>query len=116
MADKIAPIRPTDDDARNLAQHLVPHARHGALGVLDPARGGPAVSRVGIGTAPDGSPITLVSELSHHTRALEADARCSLLLIALKHAQQWRDDTERWTKDLRITSTPISETGTKSCL
>jgi len=73
------PIRPTDDDARALARRLMTEARHGALGVLDPASGAPLVSRVAVGH--DGAaPLLLVSTLSQHTRALQADARCSLLL------------------------------------
>ncbi|WP_424970928.1 HugZ family protein [Dinoroseobacter sp. S76] len=80
MADKINPIRPTDDDARRLARGLIAEARFGALGTVDPETGGPMVTRVAVGTAPDGRPLTLISELSLHTKALSADPRCSLLL------------------------------------
>ena len=73
------PVRPTDDEARALARRLMEEARHGALGVLDPATGAPHVTRVAVGLA-DGAPLTLISALSHHTRALAADPRCSLLL------------------------------------
>lgn len=72
------PIRPTDDDARALARDLAAGARLGALGVLDPAGGHPAVSRVAVGWA--GGPVLLISSLSHHTRALRADPRASLLV------------------------------------
>ena len=48
--------------------------------MLDPATGGPLASRVGIATDLDGTPIILTSMLSAHTRALLADARCSLLV------------------------------------
>lgn len=74
------PIRETDDAARALAVRLIRTARFAALAALDPADGGPIVSRVATATALDGAPIILVSALSAHTRALIADPRCSLLL------------------------------------
>ncbi len=79
MAEK-SPIRPTDDAARQLARDLIGGARFGAIGVMDPATQAPMVSRIAIGTAKDGTPLTLISDLSHHTIALQADPVCSLLL------------------------------------
>jgi putative heme iron utilization protein len=73
-------IRPTDDDAIRLAKTLLRTARFGAIAVLDPETGGPLASRVGVATDMDGTPLILVSQLSAHTRALQADPRCSLLL------------------------------------
>jgi len=73
-----SPIRPTDDAARAQAAELVRGARFGALGVLAPGTGGPTVSRVAVIWA-DG-PVTLISELSHHTRALRENPAASLLL------------------------------------
>ncbi len=78
MADKMNPIRPTDDDARALARGLLADARHGALGVI--ADGAPMVTRVAVGTAPDGTPVSLVSDLSAHTQALQSNPACSLLV------------------------------------
>lgn len=75
-----SPIRPTDDAARALARRLLDEARFGALGTLDPATGGPMVTRVAVGTDGEGRPVTLVSDLSAHTAALRADPRCSLLV------------------------------------
>ncbi len=75
-----SPIRPTDDDARRMARALIDGARIGALGVRDPDTGAPMVSRVAVATDADGVPVTLVSDLSHHTRALKADPVCSLLV------------------------------------
>jgi putative heme iron utilization protein len=73
------PIRPTDDTARTLARALLAGARHGALGVIDPATGGPMVSRVAVGW--DGTDaLVLVSTLSAHTAALRSDPRTSLLI------------------------------------
>jgi len=77
---KIDPIRETDAEARALARRLIDTARHGALGVRDPETGAPMVSRVAVAVAPDGRPLTLISDLSHHTRALKADPVCSLLV------------------------------------
>ncbi|MGG7519054.1 HugZ family protein [Allorhizobium undicola] len=79
MAEKPSPIRPTDDEARKLARTLLRGARHVALGVLDPLLGTPYVSRVLLGTLPDGTLSLLVSRLSQHTRALLTDPRASLL-------------------------------------
>lgn len=77
---EINPIRETDDEARALARDLIATARFGALGVIDPESQEPMVSRVAVAQAPDGCPVTLISDLSHHTRALKARAGCSLLL------------------------------------
>ncbi|MBM1221482.1 pyridoxamine 5-phosphate oxidase [Ponticoccus sp. SC2-23] len=73
------PIRPTDDEARALARGLLRDARHAALGVTDPETGLPFVSRVAVGhDGPDA--LLLISSLSGHTRALDADPGASLLL------------------------------------
>lgn len=74
------PIRPTDDEARGLARGLLDKARFAALGVLDPETGAPMVTRIALARAPDGAPLTLISDLSAHTRALRADPRASLLV------------------------------------
>lgn len=74
------PIRPTDDGARALARALMQGARHGALGVIDPASGAPAVTRIALGPGPEGGIWTLVSGLSAHTRALRANPAAGLLL------------------------------------
>lgn len=74
------PIRPTDDEARALARTLLVQARFAALAVTDPENGAPYVSRIAIGTTPDGVPVSLVSGLALHTRALRANPACALLL------------------------------------
>ena len=79
MADP-SPIRPTDDEARALARALLDTAAFGALGVRDPETGAPMVTRIAVTTAPDGVPLTLISDLSQHTRALRSDPVCSLLV------------------------------------
>lgn len=80
MPETRAALRPPDDEARALARRLLSGARHGALGVLDPASGAPLVTRVALVPGPDGTPLTLVSDLAAHTAALRADPRASLLV------------------------------------
>ena len=74
------PFQPLDDDARALTRSLIQSARFGALGVLSPETGAPLVTRVAVGTDVDGTPVTLISDLSAHTAALKSDPRCSVLL------------------------------------
>ncbi len=75
-----SPIRPTDDDARTLARSLIEKAKFGALACTDPASGTPLISRISVVPGPDGMPLSLVSDLSHHTAALKADPACAILL------------------------------------
>ena len=82
MAEKNAKdvLRTVDDDARRLAGDLIRRARHGALAVLEPKTGVPLSSRVSVATAQNGDPVFLISQLSAHFGALEADPRASLML------------------------------------
>ncbi|SFQ44485.1 hypothetical protein SAMN05421853_10610 [Roseivivax halotolerans] len=80
MTDTQDPIRPTDDEARTLARELIQAARYAALAVFDPETAFPMATRIGCVPGPDGLPLALVSDLSHHTRALKGDPRCSLLV------------------------------------
>lgn len=75
-----SPIRPTDDEARLLAQTLLAQARFAALAVNDRITGAPTVSRIAMVPGPNGAPLTLISQLSSHTQNLTADARCALLV------------------------------------
>jgi putative heme iron utilization protein len=75
-----SPIRPTDDEARMRARRLLAVAAHGALGTLDPETGAPMVTRVALALSPEGLPVTLVSDLAAHTRALRVDPRASLMV------------------------------------
>ncbi len=61
------------------AKRLLRSIRAGALGTLN-GSGDPFSTLVTVATDPDGSPLILVSQLSAHTRHLDADPRCSLLL------------------------------------
>ena len=80
MADRRDPVNPTDDAARALARDLLASARFAALGVIDPDTGCPVVSRVALALDPAGVPLTLISDLAAHARALVADPRAGLLV------------------------------------
>jgi len=72
------PFHPVDDEARQLARQLLDGATYAALGVLQD--GQPAVTRIAFATTPEGAPLSLVSDLSTHTAALEAHPDCSVLV------------------------------------
>lgn len=72
------PFQPPDAEARALARRLIDDATFAALAVLD--QGTPAVTRIAFATTPEGAPLSLVSDLSTHTAALEACPACSLLV------------------------------------
>ncbi|OWJ76924.1 HugZ family pyridoxamine 5'-phosphate oxidase [Haematobacter genomosp. 1] len=78
MAEAKDVLRPTDDEARALARGLMDAARFTALAVV--TEEGPQVSRVALATTPEGLPVSLVSGLALHTRALAADPRAGLLI------------------------------------
>ncbi|MEM8579055.1 MAG: pyridoxamine 5'-phosphate oxidase family protein [Pseudomonadota bacterium] len=70
-------------------QSVTPEARAQALGLLRDATfaalavtqdGAPSVTRIGMATTAEGAPLSLISKLSPHTAALEADPRCALLV------------------------------------
>lgn len=75
-----SPIRETTREAVRLGKTLIRTAGYGSMAVLDPRDGRPYASRVSVATDFDGTPVTLISRLSFHTKALLADRRCSLLL------------------------------------
>lgn len=81
MSDKdTGPVRPTDDEARALARGLIDGAGFAALGVLDPDTRAPFVTRIALATDPDGHPVSLISDIAFHSRALKANPACSLLV------------------------------------
>lgn len=61
------------------SKHLLRTVRTATLATLS-ADGAPFATLTAIATDYDGAPILLVSKLAHHTRNLERDGRCSLLL------------------------------------
>ncbi len=78
--DKPQVLRETDNAAREQARSFVQSSPHGALATLEPGTGWPLASRVSLAVDADGVPLILISRLSAHYGALEADARCSLLI------------------------------------
>jgi len=73
------PVQPADDQARALARQLLAGATFCALAVSE-ADGHPFVSRIALGQDAAGLPLSLVSGLSLHTRALRANPACCLLV------------------------------------
>ncbi len=72
-------LKPVDDEMRAVARRLRRGATTATLATLERSSGWPYASLVTAASALDGSVLFLLSGLSHHTRALMADARCSLL-------------------------------------
>ncbi|SHG90216.1 HugZ family protein [Marivita hallyeonensis] len=75
-----SPIRPTDGEARELARNLIETSKYAALSYVDPSDGTPMVSRVALVSGPGGQPLSLISDLSHHSAALQKNPVCSLLI------------------------------------
>ena len=73
---KLAP----DFDPSSAAKKLLREARAGALATLIPGSGDPYCSLVNAASAPDGSPLLLLSRLAVHTKNVLADPRISLML------------------------------------
>ena len=77
---KINPVRAVTPEAVKLAKTLIHSAKFGALAVTDTMTGRPGISRVAVATDTTGAPITLVSSLSAHTKALAHNPYCAILL------------------------------------
>lgn len=76
------PYNPADDAARALARDILNAATYAALACLQPDTGFPTVTRITFATDANGRPVSLVSGLSQHTRALIANPACALLIGA----------------------------------
>ncbi|MEM6566294.1 MAG: pyridoxamine 5-phosphate oxidase [Pseudomonadota bacterium] len=72
------PFRPVDTEARALARRLIDTATFAACGVMQDKL--PMVTRIALATTPDGTPLSLMSDLSAHTAALRGHGHCSLLV------------------------------------
>lgn len=79
MAQK-DPFQPVDTAARELAQSLLAQANHAALAVLQPGSALPSVTRIALATDQTGLPLSLISTLSMHTKALDTNPVCALLV------------------------------------
>ena len=73
---------PAGYDGLGEARRLLRTTRSGALSTLDRASGIPMATLATLATDPGGAPILLFSQLSAHTKNLDADPRCSILLSA----------------------------------
>jgi heme iron utilization protein len=79
MAEPAQVLRPTDDEARELARQLLRGARYMSIAFMDPTTDCPSVSRVLTAIDLDGVPVILVSALSGHTKGLLSNGKCALL-------------------------------------
>lgn len=73
--DPSAPVKPA-----RLTRSLLSRSRQGALATLMAGKGDPYCSLVNVASAPDGSPILLISRLALHTQNILGDPRVSLML------------------------------------
>lgn len=73
--DPSASVKPA-----RLTRSLLARSRQGALATLMPGSGDPYCSLVNVASAPDGSPILLISRLAIHTKNILNDPRVSLML------------------------------------
>lgn len=73
-------FQPPDDEARALARALLHDATHAALATLQLQSSLPTVTRVAMAVAEDKRPMSLISSLAGHTRALEVNSACALLI------------------------------------
>lgn len=80
MSPQPSPIRATTAEAFETARTLLRAARYGALAVEDPITKTPNISRIALATDASGRLITLISDLSHHTKALHNNPACALLV------------------------------------
>lgn len=78
--DPQSPIRETNDEARALGQSLLGDATFAALASLEPETGFPLASRIAFALDGEGYPVSLMSTLAIHTRALLENPRCSVLV------------------------------------
>lgn len=76
------PKMPSKAELAASARALVRAAQKGYLATLRAGSGHPYASLVTVATAPDGTPLMLISRLAIHTQNLMADPRASLLIDA----------------------------------
>jgi hypothetical protein len=79
MQDRPKTLRPTDDTTRAAVARMIVGARLAALAFTHPDTGFPFVSRIAVAPFAPGL-MTLVSDLSLHTRALAAAPDAALLI------------------------------------
>lgn len=77
--DMLDPVRPADDAARAIVRTLLTEVRTAALAYLHPETGSPFASRIAVAYTSAGL-VTLVSDLSIHSRAIRASPSTGLLI------------------------------------
>ena len=73
------PVAAADAQARALALSLL-DAGHAALAWTDPDTGTPGISRITFAHDPEAGPLTLISGLAPHFRALQTHPDCALMV------------------------------------
>lgn len=79
MTKRSDPVAPADSEARALAAKLL-GAAHAALSYSDPETGTPGISLIALGLDENNAPITLISSLAPHFKALQVSPACALLV------------------------------------
>lgn len=79
MTNQPDPVQPADDSARAIAADLL-RLGHANLAWTDPDTGTPGISRVSFAKDPGLGPLTLISGLAPHFRALQTHPDCALML------------------------------------
>lgn len=79
MIPRPDPVQPADDAARALVADLMTLG-HAALAWTDPDTGTPGISRITFARDPVAGPLTLISGLAPHFRALRTNPACALML------------------------------------
>ncbi len=75
------PYQPADVGYRAQARALLMQARHAALGVQDPQGMAVLMALIALAPGPEGgAPLSLMSDLAQHKRALRKAPRCGLLI------------------------------------
>ncbi|MEM7069095.1 MAG: hypothetical protein AAF478_09445 [Pseudomonadota bacterium] len=80
MADKINPVRETDEEALGLVAKLLGDTRYASLGVSEIGSGIPLVSRVAAAWSVETGIFFCASDLSVHSKCLAKNASCSLMV------------------------------------
>lgn len=79
MAEKIDPVRKTDDEAFKLVQKLLDETKYASLAVNDMATDYPLVSWVAACFSKNTGLFFAGSDLSQHSKCLAKDEKCSLM-------------------------------------
>lgn len=74
------PVRDSDEMARQTARAMLLAMRHATLAVNDPRTGHPHIARIACQIDAQGLPVALMSDISAHSRALDADPRAALFV------------------------------------